>query len=546
MAGWASSSDCSGVASDSEACETTAGNSPAAGSVQTAELRPTPVAAATGTATAPSYALDLGGDGDLYKNFIPFVSSRLDGLRSQRGAQQRPLRIALLVCGMAGEVHVLKALGFKVEVIFSIDPKDISFRASQLKSVHCHFESITELAQGKGHCLRCERVHDIPSTPCDIWVCGFPCQPWSKRRRHSGGPASMHSSYHFMDYVLQGAAERQPQLILLENPKAFMHKEKKSDTYAPIEKLVLDADAVEYSMTASVFNNKIFVNVGRERVWMLLVKNTPRSEDVRRHWKQLVEDAVAARVLVPAHDPLSWLDSGTNRLVNLLADVYGKQKDRNDKLSVALPSASKKPRKDAWRKDSAKMRFDMDVNPDARPWTSSPEVRLRGVPITERAYDLLDLAYMSRQSAITGQPFSVCRMPALADKVIKGLFCDTNEEHLSKPWGNLMTYSRSGTRYSFELDRIIMGYEELRLHGIGESFRAIIDGFSDSDLRTAAAEGFALPSLSLVLGAAVIALPCEDTTGMDGIFEVFGAPLPKFSASSSTGVARRAGTPTSG
>ena len=148
----------------------------------------------------------------------------------------RCIRLGTCCSGSGSPRLGLKAIGLPVTETVSVDPSPASFKAvqslGQLPDHHLQLASELLLGEGmcsvhKGHC----RISPLPD---DIWVCGFPCAPFSTQRpdRYQGGQWKTHIQTEVMYEVAKCLAKHQPALAVLENVPGFVREGKMRPAFA--------------------------------------------------------------------------------------------------------------------------------------------------------------------------------------------------------------------------------------------------------------------------------------------------------------------------
>ena len=112
-----------------------------------------------------------------------------------------------------------------------------------------------------------------------------------------------------------------------------------------------------------------------------------------------------------------------------------------------------------WTKIHAKVRKELNMIEDEKPWSSRPNVRLLGVPESPRMRDLIDIA---AKALISLTPDVPC-MAALS-----GCFVDLNPGADRHPWSyGLNTLTTKSQIYSFTFDRMLTRQDMFACMGFG-------------------------------------------------------------------------------
>ena len=137
-----------------------------------------------------------------------------------------------------------------------------------------------------------------------------------------------------------------------------------------------------------------------------------------------------------------------------------------------------------WRKHSSVWRSKLKLPKTSRPWTGKKGRLLKGVPRTERATDLIDIAFAHQMAANPGVPTA---------EAIRSLWVDLATSVERSPWGESLTTARQNTIYSsFAKDSVLSGASNMALLGWPRS-ACIRDEFTKRELRSLAGEGYSLP-----------------------------------------------------
>ena len=115
---------------------------------------------------------------------------------------------------------------------------------------------------------------------------------------------------------------------------------------------------------------------------------------------------------------------------------------------------------------------------------------------SSRVLDLLDCAAMQ---CLSSKKMRLTHLHAATAEVL----VDVSQSHTRRPLSNPVTgvahtLTTSSQLYSFKQERVLDGIEHLLLQGYPKDLR-VPDSVSESDLRTMAGEGIALPCMSMVI-----------------------------------------------
>lgn len=165
-----------------------------------------------------------------------------------------------------------------------------------------------------------------------------------------------------------------------------------------------------------------------------------------------------------------------------------------------------------WQLQEADLRRTWGVDPDLRPWTCMPDVRLQGfgIPDTTRARALMDLAAIDhlgpKCAAGLVQEAKQCGCWSKIKQALADVYVDLSQNPYRKPWTNSKTVSRCMTTssciYSFAEQRVVTPVEMMFWQGHPRSFN-IPQSMSQASLAALAGEGMFLPSLASILWALV-------------------------------------------
>lgn len=143
---------------------------------------------------------------------------------------------------------------------------------------------------------------------------------------------------------------------------------------------------------------------------------------------------------------------------------------------------------------------------DDDPWTGRPCCRLRGVAMTDRVKDLINLAWIHR---IKNPPEGLheLRKSERMDCLTKNFFVDYSQQNNRSPWGSLKTLTTTSSLYSFELDRHILPEECMVLQGHPMPDVTSMAATEIKDLVHLSGEGMSVPMLASAMMAMILTVP---------------------------------------
>eukprot|EP00438_Fugacium_kawagutii_P032322 Skav234137 [mRNA] locus=scaffold5409:56437:57741:+ [translate_table: standard] len=160
---------------------------------------------------------------ELLKDFLPLFKD---------AGFLRPLKMSTCCSGTGAPRLALGWCGVPFEERVACDPKKSSMvMAQNMNQVATHhLGSATDLAQGCGYCeVHLDVCHGLGIEQDDLFVSGFPCQPFSTQRPcRWARPWQEHSEAHVMKDVAESMAARQPLLGVLENVPGFLRAQRRS------------------------------------------------------------------------------------------------------------------------------------------------------------------------------------------------------------------------------------------------------------------------------------------------------------------------------
>ena len=156
-----------------------------------------------------------------------------------------------------------------------------------------------------------------------------------------------------------------------------------------------------------------------------------------------------------------------------------------------------------WQQHSSRIRAEVGLAREAKPWTSKSTSRLIGVGSAARKLDVIDVAWGS-MCVEYGKTHSEHRLRT-------NFWVDCSQTISRRPWGTRMRSFRSRCQvYSFEKDRVLSGTDAMLVYGWPRHY---LDGTSQSDLLSLAEVATCVPIVTLVM-ACVWSNPWGDWHGV--------------------------------
>ena len=142
------------------------------------------------------------------------------------GTQVRPLRLATVCSGLNSPWHALRRMGVDAAEVASAELKERAWRFCQNNGLvgGCWFTGAVPLSSGAASFCRVHgESHCFAERGLDLLVAGFPCQPYSRKRRGSSDAANVaqHPSFMMSNVVEKITLLWRPALALLENVVGF-------------------------------------------------------------------------------------------------------------------------------------------------------------------------------------------------------------------------------------------------------------------------------------------------------------------------------------
>jgi DNA (cytosine-5)-methyltransferase 1 len=177
------------------------------------------------------------------------------------------LRVGTDCSGIEAPIQALRLLGVPYRHIFSSEIDDYC-----IQSIKANYEPEILYGDRQGPYPNGDITKRDHSTlpDIDLYVCGFPCQPFSVAGHKQG--FDDHRGNVFWS-CLETIQVKQPKYFILENVKGLLHHEK-GKTWDVIWKALSDLQSYGYTIKWKVLNTKDYgIPQNRERVYMVGVKN---------------------------------------------------------------------------------------------------------------------------------------------------------------------------------------------------------------------------------------------------------------------------------
>ncbi len=191
-------------------------------------------------------------------------------------------------------------------------------------------------------------------------------------------------------------------------------------------------------------------------------------------------------------------ESGRRRQALLF--FYFLRQDRAEDAAQKLKVRTIKQRQEfpTWKLDALKFRNSLEVSVDFKPFTApvgqSPPV-IRGMKPTERVLNILDVIAASRL-------IDCKKSEVVTSNWKRGLFADVSQNVgrrvFSSLKGEVKCLTTTSQIFNFETSRMLLSREHARLQGFPTMDFSMM---SDSEIRTATGESFAMPCITFVVGA---------------------------------------------
>jgi hypothetical protein len=133
-------------------------------------------------------------------------------------------------------------------------------------------------------------------------------------------------------------------------------------------------------------------------------------------------------------------------------------------------------------------------------------IQMRGIHLTERNKEILDLAYSLKNTKLKGKPKD-CKAAfswAPHSRIIKDLYVDLSQNLNYLTVKTFPTLAKNSVMFSFERDSVIFPEEHFALHGYDRSMIPNPDALLDTEVRSLTGDAMSLPILYLCLAQVVL------------------------------------------
>lgn len=439
-----------------------------------------------------------------------WLQERIRPRREGLGVQRRPLILESMFTGMNASAFVLQVGGLAYEDRVGAEKKSYAHTFMQdngIAPARC-FEKAEDLAASD--------VCGSATSPADLFVAGFPCQPYSSQARKVANPVA-HPLFRSMDLMIGYIRSSAPRVVILENTVGFQNVADFAGTMCTGVDYLVARLGDMYSIEHKTMNLRVWLDVNRPRLWIWLVRRRVGTDaDLRA--KVVGKLAVDIESSRPVHLRASVHDfmikSGSAEWREKVAMPLQCRGGAASSRAVAVATAGERAAQALTAKALAlrAARGSAPIGGDSCPVECAKALRMWGFQGSARQRAIVEALLATRccHLGITD--------PSLARK---GLFWDMSqnacEDLIDQPTKleNLACMVRSSLPYSFEADRLVLPEEVLRSHGwqIGDR-RPVCSSLKDYEVQDLAGEMQAIQTLSVVMWAAIL----SEGAHMDGLF----------------------------
>jgi len=188
------------------------------------------------------------------------------------------LKIGTDCSGIDAPIFALRLLGVKYHHAFS---SDIDKDCRCVIKANSNPDELYHNMQGR----------DMQQMPrVDIYVCGFPCQPFSNMNCQKTSSDKRRTVF---ESVFEYIESKRPSIFILENVRNLLSM----DDGRIFERIMKDLNSLDYNITHSVLNSKNFgVPHSRTRLWIVGIRQC--KQRVKFQWPTYIACKVAAIDLI--------------------------------------------------------------------------------------------------------------------------------------------------------------------------------------------------------------------------------------------------------
>lgn len=202
--------------------------------------------------------------------WLQALRNAMDKELEQTGSSLRPVKLASACTGLASEAKALSSLGIDFTYLYGSDPSpaSVSFVQANAHKPEHFFDDLRAPRQGGGLC-KWHGTHCCITQKEDIFVAGFPCQPYSHARgNHHSVSAEDHPDRRVATDVMQHIKQFTPRFVILENVASIReHKPVFNEVQNKLR-------AAGYSFNMLELDAATFVPMRRCRIFFVGVHST--------------------------------------------------------------------------------------------------------------------------------------------------------------------------------------------------------------------------------------------------------------------------------
>ena len=172
--------------------------------------------------------------------------------------------------GIEAPIQALKKLKINFDHIFSSEVNKYC-----IESIKANYDP--EIIFGD---ITLRNLKDVPYV--DLYVCGFPCQPFSATGKLKGFKDSRSNIFYYNIDLIKA---KKPKIFILENVKGLMHYEK-GKWWSIIQKELKTLDKL-YDITFDIYNTREYgIPQNRERLFIIGIKRTESAKKFEKPVKK--------------------------------------------------------------------------------------------------------------------------------------------------------------------------------------------------------------------------------------------------------------------